>query len=225
MKKLRNINLPQVAPSVLACDRRNAMKEASSTKELGVKILHFDMMDGKFVPKKTSFHPGFVMSHYLDGFIKDVHLMVNNPSKRIEGYLDAGADIITFHLEAYEEDWEIIETIMKIKEGGALAGLSIKPNTPVEKLIPFLKFVDLVLLMSVEPGMGGQSFMPEAVKRAKKIRSLIEKTQRDIILEIDGGINAETAKLVRPYVDIFVSGTYLFGHDDFEERMKALLKK
>jgi len=224
MKKIHDVLLPQVAPSVLACDRKKALIQASETKELGVKILHFDVMDGKFVSKKTSFHPGFVMSHYLDGFIKDVHLMVKNPLKRVPAFLEAGANIITFHLEAYKYPSKIKETIELIKQGGALAGLSIKPDTPVEALIPYLGMVDLVLLMSVEPGMGGQEFMPEAVNRAKAIKSLINKGKHDVILEIDGGINATTAKLVRSYIDIFVSGTYLFGHSDFESRMQAILK-
>ncbi|MCQ2800027.1 MAG: ribulose-phosphate 3-epimerase [Bacilli bacterium] len=224
MRQIRDVFLPQVAPSVLACNRHNAILEAAETKDYGVKILHFDMMDGKFVPQKTSFHPGFVMSHHFDGFIKDVHLMVINPINRVDAYLEAGADVITFHLEAYKTKKAVMRTIEKIKAGGALAGLSIKPDTPVSALLPFMGMVDLILLMSVEPGMGGQKFMPESVQRAKDIRSLIRKEGRDIILEIDGGINAVTSKLVSSYVDIFVSGSYLFGHSDFKSRMLALIE-
>lgn len=225
MKTAFGYSLPMVSPSILACERSNAINQASASKKYGVKMLHFDVMDGHFVAKKTSFYPRFVRSFKFNDFVKDVHLMVNHPLNKVPGYLEAGANIITFHLEAYKDEKEVLKTIKAIQRGGAKAGLSLKPGTPIDALKPYIDVIDLILLMSVEPGLGGQQFMPEAVTRAKGIRKMIEESHRDILLEIDGGINARTSPLVRPYVDIFVTGTHLFCHEDeFQERFDNLTR-
>ena len=150
--------------------------------------------------------------------------MISDPFKYAPEFIKAGADILTFHYEACANDKEVFQVIDLIHDYGAKAGLSIKPNTPIDKVLPFLYSLDLVLIMSVEPGFGGQSFIDSSVSKILRLRDYIDENNiKNVLIEVDGGINEETAKLCKlAGVDVLVAGSYLFGHEDIKERIEKL---
>lgn len=212
-----------IAPSILAADFKKLGEEISLVESLGAEYLHFDVMDGHFVPNISFGVPVLESISKCHQMINDVHIMISEPKKYIEKFALAGADIITFHYEACEDLDEVQDVIDMIHSYGIKAGLSIKPNTPVEVIQPFLEDLELVLVMSVEPGFGGQSFIPEALDKISYLRKMIDLNDYLCLIEVDGGINEKTAKLCKEAgVDILVAGSYLFGKDDIEERMELL---
>lgn len=212
-----------VAPSLLSADKNNLEAEIKKVEALGAEYIHWDIMDGVFVPN-TTFEvetvKGLTKCHKM---VNDVHIMVANPKKVAMEYVDAGADLVTFHYEAVECPICAGKIIDMLHEKSCKAGISIKPNTKVKVLKELIKKVDLVLVMSVEPGKGGQKFMPSAIKKIKTLRKWIDKQNLNCLIEVDGGINAETSKLCRKAgADILVAGSYLYGHDDIKERMESI---
>ena len=192
-------------------------------ESLGAEYLHFDVMDGHFVPNISFGVPVLKSISGSHQMINDVHIMISEPKKYIDKFADAGADIITFHYEACEDQDEVQDVIDMIHARGVRAGMSIKPNTPVEVVEPFLEDLELVLVMSVEPGFGGQSFIPEALDKIAYLRKQIDQNGYKCVIEVDGGINQDTAKLCKDAgVDVLVAGSYLFGHDDIKERINLL---
>ena len=214
-----------ISPSILGATALNVDKEIKKFKDVGIKWIHFDVMDGKFV-KNVSFETPFLkeVCNKVD-LIKDVHIMINEPFNRIEEYASCGADYLTFHYEACKDDSEVRKVIDKIHALKMKAGLSIKPNTSIEKIYPFLKDLDLVLIMSVEPGYGGQKFIDHSIEKIAFLRNEIDKNQYSTLISVDGGINDRTASLcLNAGVDVLVVGQYLFNHDDFLERYQRIIK-
>ena len=215
-----------LAPSILSADFSRIEEEVAKMRDAGAEYIHLDVMDGVFVRNRT-FGADLVarIAPYCGSMVKDTHLMVFEPHDWVEPFVAAGSDLITFHYEAYETDDERMDCIQTILEHGAKVGMSIKPATPPEVLKPFLPFLNLVLVMSVEPGQGGQAFMPNSLAKLAYFRKEIDALGREIRLEVDGGINQETATLcIENGADTLVAGSYLFGHEDYKERMEAMRK-
>ena len=212
-----------IAPSILSADFKKLGEEIALVESLGAEYLHFDVMDGHFVPNISFGVPVLQSISKCHQMINDVHIMISEPKKYIEKFYNAGADIITFHYEACEDQDEVQDVIDMIHSFGIKAGMSIKPGTPVEVVQPFLEDLELVLVMSVEPGFGGQSFIPESLDKISYLRKMIDLNGYLCLVEVDGGINEKTAKLCREAgVDILVAGSYLFGNPDIAERMESL---
>lgn len=226
MKVLRQmIALPSVAPSLLAAPRDKLPEMAKFAELNGAGLIHFDVMDGKFVPNVSFSLLEFSKVKGAHNLLNDVHIMVEEPWEWAKRYADNGADIVTFHVEACPTKEMAYETIRIIKERGAYAGMSIKPNTPVAALLPYVQDLDLILLMSVEPGKGGQSFIESSLERLREIKELIAGLDNPPVIEIDGGINGATGPLaLKSGAEILVAGSYLYGHEDFRLRLEGLLK-
>lgn len=212
-----------IAPSILSLDYSRTSEQLKELDESNAKWMHFDVMDGHFVPNLT-FGPDLLKGFKIAvDMVMDVHIMVDNPDMVSEIFAKAGADIITFHLEAVKDMDACLELCRKIRAMGVQAGVSVKPKTGVEGLLAHLKEIDLILIMSVEPGFGGQSFMEDTLEKVRVLREQIEKEGLDTRIEIDGGINKETAKLaVAAGVDTLVAGSYVFKKG-IAEAVDALL--
>lgn len=203
-----------IAPSLLSMDFTQTLKQLNEIKESQATWLHFDVMDGHFVPN-LSFGPDICkqVRKHSDLFM-DVHIMVSNPNYFSDVFIEAGADLITFHLEACQSEEEVLSIIKKIHDKGIKVGLTIKPATDVKDLLPFMDKIDLVLIMSVNPGYGGQSFIPSALDKIAFLRQYIDENKLSCLIEVDGGINAETAQWVLDAgVDVLVAGSYIFKND------------
>lgn len=207
-----------IAPSILSSDFANLETEIKRLEENGADWVHVDVMDGHFVPNLTIGAPVVKAIKPVTKLPMDVHLMIENPAKYVKDFALAGADIITFHYEATKET--TFEVINIIKSYGVKVGISIKPKTPVSAIKPYLDMVDLVLIMTVEPGFGGQKFMEDC---ADKIIEVKAYTNKDIIVEVDGGVNAQTAQHCKKCgADALVAGSYVFSSDDMKEAIASL---
>lgn len=214
-----------VAPSILSADLGNLSFEVGKMQKAGATFIHLDVMDGKFVPN-TTFGPELVarVASSFPSIVKDTHLMIADPLVQIPSFAKAGSDLITVHLESFEDEKGVDEAIDMIHGYGLKAGLSIKPATSPEAIDAFLPKLDLVLVMSVEPGKGGQAFMENSLAKIAYFKKKRDFCGYSYLIEVDGGINAETAKrTVKAGVDVLVAGSYLYGHDDYEERVRGLL--
>ena len=209
-----------VAPSMLAANIKALSEEIEKINNSDASWIHLDIMDGAFVPN-TSFDEDLVNKiRKLTTKFLDVHLMTFNPLALIERYKKAGADLITFH---YEAEKDPLSVIRKIHANGIKAGISIKPQTKVEAIIEYLPFVDVVLVMSVEPGLGGQKFLTNAIAKVEELKKLKEIKKYPYLIEVDGGINQETAPLVKAKgCDVVVSGSYLFKALSFSKAVKVI---
>ncbi len=211
-----------IAPSLLSCDFSKMGQEIKRMEEAKADFMHLDVMDGHFVPNITFGAPVIKTVRSYTDVPFDVHLMISEPLKYIDDFADAGADIITFHVES---DSPIQETIDKIKSRGVKAGLVIKPNTPASAVFPYLKDLYMVLVMTVEPGFGGQSFMEDMLPKVEEIRTEANKTNPQLLIEVDGGIAEGTiAKASKAGVDICVAGTAVFKADDSAQAIASLKK-
>jgi ribulose-phosphate 3-epimerase len=204
-----------IAPSILSADFSRLAEEIRDVEKSGCDILHIDVMDGHFVPNLTIGPPVIKWIRKATQLPLDVHLMIDEPLRYLDEFRKAGSDWLTIHVEATQQIEKTLETI---KKSGAKTGMSLRPKTSVETLMPYLKDLDLILVMTVEPGFGGQSFMPEMVEKIKHLRPRFSG-----LISVDGGINAETAPLtVQAGADILVAGTAIFGPSDRSKAIRAL---
>jgi ribulose-phosphate 3-epimerase len=208
---------PVILPSLLLCDFGNLEREVALLEESGVKALHLDVMDGRFVPNLTYGMPIVSAVRQLTDLPLDVHLMIEAPQEYVQQFFDAGADIITFHVEAVEEPQLVIDQIHAL---GAAAGVALNPATPVSAVEPVLPDCDVVLVMSVEAGFGGQSFQTSALEKLRKLRSL---TAPSTLLEVDGGVNVGTiAECAKAGAQLMVVGSAIFGQESYSSAVTQL---
>ena len=207
-----------IAPSILSSDFANLESEIKRLQNAQADWVHIDVMDGHFVPNLTIGAPVVKAIRKITNLPLDVHLMIENPEKYIKDFALAGSDYITFHYEAAKNN--VLDIIKQIKSFDKKVGISIKPSTPAEAIKPFVNDVDIVLIMTVEPGFGGQKFMKECAEKAVELKSYLKK---DIIIEVDGGINNETAKFCKNIgINALVAGNYVFSSDDMKEAIASL---
>lgn len=209
-----------VSASVLSADLLNIKSEIEKLEKNGVDMLHFDVMDGIFVNNITYGLPVLEQVRKATDMTLDVHLMIADPAKYVERFAKAGADIISFHSESQSDT---LATIRAIKSAGVKAAVAIKPNTPAESIYEFLPELDMLLVMTVEPGFGGQSFISSTVDKVRLIRQKIEELHIDCDVQVDGGINYETAPVAREAgANVLVSGSCLFKAEDMSEAVKKI---
>ena len=200
-----------LSPSILAADFLNLGKQIKQLDEVGVEYIHIDIMDGDFVPEISFANPIISAIRPITDIFFDVHLMLSHPLKQIDSYVRDGAQLITIHVEALDD---IDETLDKIHSLGIVAGISIKPDTSVEAILPYLDKVELILVMSVEPGFAGQGFIESSLDKIREIRKIIDTRGLDIDLEVDGGIKIENVeKVLEAGANVIVVGSGLFAGD------------
>tara|TARA_B100001121_G_scaffold194211_1_gene169728 strand:+ start:705 stop:1364 length:660 start_codon:yes stop_codon:yes gene_type:complete len=215
----------QISPSILSADFSQLGKEIKKLEECGADMIHVDVMDGHFVPNLTIGPPVIKSLRKISSLIFDVHLMISPVHKYIEAYANAGADIITIHPEATDN---LKSSISKIKELNKKVGVSLNPKTKIDVVMEYLSEIDLILVMSVNPGFGGQKFMPEVLNKVKELRKIQEEKKFNFDIEIDGGINFENSKTaINAGANILVSGTTIFksNNGDIKKNIELLKSK
>ena len=198
-----------VAPSILSADFARLGEEVRAVESAGADWIHVDVMDGIFVPNLTIGAPVVKCLRPVTKLPLDVHLMIDRPERFIEDFARAGADYLTIHVESTENPEAVLK---QIRELGVKPGITLRPRTPIEQVKPFLSLVDLVLVMTVEPGFGGQSFMHEQIAKLTYLRKEFKSAHLNPLVEVDGGINAQTAPLVKD-ADVLVAGNFVFKND------------
>ena len=209
-----------ISPSLLAADFAHLDAELTDVSAAGAEYIHLDVMDGVFVPNISFGLPVISSLRKVSGLVFDTHLMIVEPERYVERFVKAGADVVTFHLEATEKP---AETLKLIRSCGARAAISVKPGTPAEAVFPYLTLCDMVLVMTVEPGFGGQRFMSDMLPKISAIRAEADRLGIDLDIQVDGGIDAVTAaECARAGANIFVAGSSVFGSPDRSSAVSSI---
>ena len=212
----------KIAPSILSADFAKLGEEVEQIKNAGAEYAHFDVMDGSFVPNISIGIPVLKSLRKASDIFIDVHLMIDKPLRYVEQFCNAGADLVNFHVESDTQE-NILEAISVAKSLGKKTGVTLKPKTEAEAVLPFLSYVDLVLVMTVEPGFGGQKFMADQLPKIRRIRELIEVYNPGCELEVDGGIDETTAALVKEAgANVLVAGSAVFCKEDRKAAIDAI---
>lgn len=212
----------KIAPSILSADFSRLGEEITDIRSGGADYIHFDVMDGEFVPNISIGIPVLKSLRKITDMFIDVHLMITTPLRFAKAFCDAGADLVVFHVEA-DSYQNISDAIDVVKAQGKKVGLAVKPRTPAAVLYPFIERLDLVLVMTVEPGFGGQSFMPDQLPKIKELRHEIERCGLDCELEVDGGVDPVTARLCKAAgANVLVAGSAVFGKADRAAQIAAI---
>lgn len=211
-----------IAPSILSANFAKLGEEIAAVERAGADWIHVDVMDGHFVPNLTIGAPVVKSLRPVTKLPLDVHLMIDEPERYVEAFAKAGATYLTIHVEA---STKVEATLKQIRELGMKPGITLRPGTPIERIFPFLKWVDLVLIMTVEPGFGGQSFMQDQVAKLSAVRAELKRIGHAALLEVDGGVTDETAPQLRE-ADVLVAGSFVFSHKifktDYAKAIRAL---
>lgn len=209
-----------VSPSILAADYGKLAEEITKVTEAGAQYIHIDVMDGHFVPNISIGVPVVQSIRKVTNAVFDCHLMISNPIDYIDAFVKAGADLISFHVESNSD---IGQTIKKITSANKKAALVVKPNTPINVVFPYLKDISMVLIMTVEPGFGGQSFMHDMLPKVTELRQEIEKQGLNVDIQVDGGIDDTTATLCKKAgANVLVAGSYIFKSPDVKKAIELL---
>ena len=204
--------MTKISPSILACDFARLGEEIESIRLGGAEMAHLDVMDGIFVTNISFGLPVIESIRKSTSMFLDVHLMITKPERYIERFIDAGADLVTFHIEATDCPDKCIEII---KSKGKLAAISVKPNTPIEEIYPYLDRCDMILVMTVEPGYGGQALIPECLEKVRKLKAEIDKRGLAVDIQVDGGINEKNAQDAKAAgANVLVAGSAVFKYED-----------
>jgi ribulose-phosphate 3-epimerase len=211
----------EIAPSILSADFSRLAEEIRSVEEGGAGVLHVDVMDGRFVPNITIGLPVVRSLRKATSMIIDTHLMIIEPGRYAAQFAEAGADMVSVHIEA---DVHLHRTLTGIREAGAKAGIAINPATPLSALEEALPYADFVLVMSVNPGFGGQSFIPASLEKVRRLRRMIDERSLDVRIEIDGGIDVDNiSEVVAAGADILVAGSAVFGKENPADSVRSLI--
>lgn len=214
--------MAKISPSALACNFARYGEEVCNVEAAGAEYIHIDVMDGQYVPNMSFGFEAISCLRGVSNLVRDVHLMIDRPERYVDRFLAAGADILTIHVEACEC---VAETLQKIRAAGKRAGLCVNKRTPVEALYPYLAYCDLVLVMTVEAGYGGQSFIPEMLEKVKALAAKRAELGLSYEIEVDGGINAKNAAdAVAAGADVLVAGSAVFGASDRAAVIAAMKK-